>query len=235
MKKSLLIVVTVLTAIPLLAGQQKPNFLFILVDDLGYYDLGYSGSNFYQTPNIDRLARSGMRFDQGYAACQVCSPSRASILLGKTPARHGITQWIGSKAEDYGGRPVTDAPYIRNLPAEDTTLAEALKEAGYTTFFAGKWHLGSKGSWPEDHGFDINIGGWDSGSPNGGYFAPWENPMLPNGPDGESLTMRLADETVSFITSHKDQPFLAYLSFYAVHGPIQTSKDLWNKYREKAE
>ena len=124
--------------------------------------------------------------------------------------------------------------YVRNLPAADTTLAEALKQAGYTTFFAGKWHLGSKGSWPEDHGFDINKGGWDAGSPKGGYFAPWKNPNLPSGPRGESLTQRLASETIAFIEQHQDKPFLAYLSFYAVHGPIQTTKPLWSKYREKA-
>ena len=124
--------------------------------------------------------------------------------------------------------------YVRNLPAADTTLAEALKQAGYRTFFAGKWHLGSKGSWPEDHGFDINKGGWDAGSPMGGYYAPWQNPNLPSGPRGESLTLRLASETISFIEQHKDKPFLAYLSFYAVHGPIQTTKPLWSKYRDKA-
>ncbi len=124
--------------------------------------------------------------------------------------------------------------YVHNLPAAETTLAEALKEAGYTTFFAGKWHLGSEGSWPEDHGFDINTGGWDVGSPIGGYFAPWKNPNLPSGPPGESLTQRLATETISFIEKHQDRPFLAYLSFYAVHGPIQTTKPLWSKYRDKA-
>jgi arylsulfatase A-like enzyme len=124
--------------------------------------------------------------------------------------------------------------YVRNLPAADTTLAEALKQAGYATFFAGKWHMGSKGSWPEDHGFDVNKGGWDAGSPMGGYFSPWKNPNLPNGPKGESLTQRLASETIAFIEEHKDKPFLAYLSFYAVHGPIQTTRPLWSKYREKA-
>jgi arylsulfatase A-like enzyme len=124
--------------------------------------------------------------------------------------------------------------YVRNLPAADITLAEALKQAGYATFFTGKWHLGSKGSWPEDHGFDVNKGGWDAGSPMGGYYSPWKNPNLPNGPKGEPLTQRLASETIAFIEQNRDKPFLAYLSFYAVHGPIQTSKPLWNKYREKA-
>jgi len=216
----------------------KPNILFILVDDYGIKDVGVEGSSFYETPNIDRLARSGMRFTQGYAACSVCSPSRASVLLGQYTTRHGITDWIG---EDVGEKfakkrhtKLLVPDYVRNLPAADTTLAAALKSAGYITFFAGKWHLGSKGSWPEDRGFDINKGGWDAGSPEGGYFAPWNNPKLPSGPKGQDLTQRLADETISFIEQNTNKPFLAYLAFYAVHGPIQTTKPLWEKFREKA-
>jgi arylsulfatase A-like enzyme len=215
-----------------------PNVLFILVDDYGIKDVGVEGSTFYETPHIDALARGGMRFTQGYAACSVCSPSRASILLGKYPPRHGITDWIGAAVGEGFARDrhvkLLPPDYVRNLPAPDFTLAEALKQAGYCTFFAGKWHLGSEGSWPEDHGFDINKGGWDAGSPMGGYYAPWQNPNLPSGPRGESLTLRLASETISFIERHKDRPFLAYLSFYAVHGPIQTTKPLWSKYHEKA-
>jgi len=219
---------------------QKPNFLFILADDYGYHDLSVMGSKFYETPNIDRIASEGMIFTDGYAACQVCSPSRASIMSGKFPARHGITDWIGAKTgEDWSrtGRATQLLPpeYVHALPHEYTTLPEAMKEAGYKTFFAGKWHIGEKGSWPEDHGFDINKGGWDVGSPNGGYFAPWVNPNLESGPDGENLTMRLAKETVNFIKENKDTAFFAYLSFYAVHGPIQTTQEKWAKYRQKAE
>lgn len=219
------------------APPRRPNILFILVDDYGIKDVGIEGSTFYETPNIDALARGGMRFTQGYAACQVCSPSRASILLGQHPTRHGITDYIGAGVGEAFAKQrhtkLRPAAYVRNLPAADTTLAEALKGAGYTTFFAGKWHLGSKGSWPEDHGFDINKGGWDAGSPMGGYYAPWQNPNLPSGPRGESLTLRLARETIAFLEQNKDKPFLAYLSFYAVHAPIQTTKPLWSKYRDK--
>jgi arylsulfatase A-like enzyme len=217
-------------------AEAKRNFLFILVDDLGCRDLGVEGSTFHETPRIDALANSGMRFENGYAACRVCSPSRASIMLGKAPPRHGITQWIGSKTGLEWNRddPALPAEYIRHLPHEDTTVAEALGDAGYTTFFAGKWHLGEEGSWPEDHGFRINRGGWTPGSPIGGYFAPWKNPRLESGPDGESLTLRLARETASFIDTHRDEPFLAFLSFYTVHGPIQTTEALCAKYREKA-
>jgi arylsulfatase A-like enzyme len=219
-----------------LAEGAPRNFVFILVDDLGCRDLGVEGSRFHETPNIDALANSGMRFEQGYAACRVCSPSRASILLGKATPRHGITDWIGAASGTAWTRndKLLPAEYLHSLPHEDTTLAEALRGADYTTFFAGKWHLGEEGSWPEDHGFDINKGGWTPGSPKGGYFAPWINPRLENGPDGESITLRLARETAQFIEAHKDTPFLAYLSFYTVHGPIQTTEELCNKYREKA-
>lgn len=216
----------------------KPNFLFILVDDYGIKDVGIEGSTFYETPQIDQLARSGMRFTQGYAACQVCSPSRASILTGQYPTRHGITDYIGAAVGDTFAKErkvkLSVPDYVRQLPKTEFTLAQALKQAGYSTFFAGKWHLGSKGSWPEDFGFDVNKGGWDAGSPVGGYFAPWKNPNLPNGPRGQSLTDRLATETISFIEQHRSGPFLAYLAFYAVHAPIQTTKPLWEKYRAKA-
>jgi arylsulfatase A-like enzyme len=220
--------------------QTKPNFLFILADDFGYHDLSISGSKFYETPNIDRIASEGMIFTDGYAACQVCSPSRASIMTGKFPARHGITDWIGAATGENwrnAGRfnKLLPPEYVHNLPHEYTTLPEAMKEAGYRTFFAGKWHLGNKGSWPEDHGFDINKGGWEKGSPIGGYFAPWENPNLESGPDGENLEMRLARETVNFIKENKDTSFFAFLSFYAVHGPIETTHEKWAKYRQKAE
>jgi len=232
---------TLLMSMLLLSGLTtafaKPNFVFILVDDLGLRDLGVEGSEFHETPNIDTLARSGMRFENGYAACCVCSPSRASIMTGKAPPRHGITDWIGAASGTRWNRndKVLPAEYSHALPSGDTTLAEALRAAGYATFFAGKWHLGPEGSWPEDHGFDINKGGWSVGSPKGGYFAPWINPRLESGPDGESLTLRLANETARFIEEHKDRPFLAYLSFYNVHGAIQTTQTLRDKYLKKAE
>lgn len=218
------------------AVAEKPNFLFILVDDLGCRDLGYEGSTFHETPNIDALAASGMIFNQGYAACSVCSPSRASLMTGKSPARHGITDWIGA---DEGmnwdrGDKVLPAEYMWNLPHEEVTIAETMRDAGYETFFAGKWHLGSKGSWPEDHGFNTNIGGWDKGSPRRHYFSPYKNPAMEDGPLGESLTERLAQETAAFLESSQDKPFFAYLSFYAVHGQIQTTEALCRKYQKKA-
>ena len=236
---------SVLPIIILIFGTQcmiakKPNVLFILVDDMGAKDLSNEGSTFYESPNIDRIAREGMKFTRGYATCQVCSPSRASILTGKYPVNHGITTWIGdSSGEAWSKRGRNDShlppEYERSLRDSEITLPEAMKNAGYTTFFAGKWHLGSEGSWPTDHGFDINEGGWDVGGPRGGFFSPYVNPNLESGPMGQSLTQRLGHETADFIEKHKDQPFLAYLSFYTVHAPIQTTKDLWKKYRDKAE
>ena len=221
-------------------NSEKPNILFILVDDLGYHDLGITGSTFYETPHIDQLANQSMMFTNGYAASRVCSPSRASIMTGKFTARHGITDWIGAKTgEDWRSRnrhnKLLPADYVQALPKEDITIAEAMKSASYRTFFAGKWHLGGEGAYPEDHGFDINIGGIDAGSPRGGFFSPWNNPKLPNKKKGENLTLRLANETADFIKQHKDTTFFAFLSFYAVHAPIQTTETKWAKYRDKAE
>lgn len=220
--------------------RKKPNVLFILADDYGYHDVGVMGSTYYETPHIDGIANSGMIFTNGYAACQVCSPSRAAIMTGKYPARLRITDWIGAKTGQewrLHNRQNKLLPAGNNdhLPHEDISLAEAMKEAGYKTFFAGKWHLGNKGSWPEDHGFDINRGGWEKGSPIGGFYSPWKNPNLENRKAGESLPIRLGEETAQFIKEHKDTSFFAFLSFYAVHGPIQTTEKKWNKYRTKAE
>ncbi|MEC3905698.1 sulfatase [Tamlana sp. 2201CG12-4] len=222
------------------SSPQKPNVVFILVDDLGLHDLSYTGSNYYETPNIDKLASTSIEFTQGYAASRVCSPSRASIFTGQFTARHGITDWIGAKTGTNWRThnrhdKLLPSEYIHNLPDKNITLAEAMKSAGYKTFFAGKWHLGTTGSHPEDHGFDINVGGWDKGGPMGGYFSPWKNPKLENKQNGENLSIRLATETANFITNHKDAPFFAFLSFYAVHGPIQTTQSKWKKYRQKAQ
>ncbi|GFD68613.1 sulfatase [Alteromonas sp. KUL106] len=220
---------------------QPKNVLFVLVDDLGIKDLSIEGSNYYETPNIDALASKSVRFTQGYAASQVCSPSRASIITGKYVTNHGVTTWIGDKAgPEWRARNRNDshdpALYQHFVSTDEVTIAEKFRKSGYDTFFAGKWHLGGEGSSPEDHGFNINVGGWDSGSPKGGYFSPYQNPKLEDGPVGESLTLRLAEETAAYIGRRKaDKPFFAYLSFYAVHAPIQTSKTLWQKYRDKAE
>jgi len=221
----------------------KPNILFILADDLGYNDVSCMGSSFYETPNIDRIASQGMTFMNGYAACQVCSPSRASIMTGKNPARHGITDWIGAPIgeawRNYGRYTKLLPPdYNMHLDHTDTTFPEVLQENGYETFFAGKWHLGHEGSYPEDHGFNINQGGYEKGGPySGGFFSPFDNPKMTDYQNelGMSLPEKLAKETNQFMEENHDRPFLAFVSFYAVHAPIQTTKSNWSKYKEKAK
>ena len=215
---------------------ERPNVVLVLVDDMGLHDLSVEGSSFYQSPNIDKLARGGMRFTQGYATCRVCSPSRASIQLGQFTARHGVTNWIGARAGMQWQREdrLLPAEYVRALPSQDVSIAEAMKEAGYRTFFAGKWHLGGEGSLPTDHGYDVNVGGHHRGSPPGGFFSPYRNPQMKDGPAGESLTMRLGRETAEFIRENRKRPFFAMLSFYSVHAPVQTTPDLWAKYQALA-
>lgn len=236
MHKRLLFIPVVLLAGLGLKAADRPNVLFILADDLGWRDLSVEGSTFYESPNIDRIANEGVRFTNGYATCQVCSPSRASIMTGKYPARLAITEWIGAKMGEEWKRntPLLPALYNHQLDHQETTLAEAFREAGYRTFFAGKWHLGAEGSHPDDHGFEFNVGGFRRGSPPGGYFSPYSNPRMESGPKGEYLPFRLAAETTRFIREHEGENFLAFLSFYNVHSPLQTTKALWRKYRAKA-
>ncbi|MEM9019709.1 MAG: sulfatase [Planctomycetota bacterium] len=227
--------------------QPTPNIVFFLVDDYGWMDTGYGGSSFYQTPNIDKLAASGMVFTNAYAACPVCSPTRVSIMSGKHPARLDTTDFFGALqgsgvrrmiAEGRDNRwtrqPLIPADYVPQLPLDEVSLAEAFKAEGYATFFAGKWHLGGTGFGPTKQGFDINIGGTRGGGPYGGgkYFHPLN--YLPNmtSEPGDHLPDRLARETSKFITEHKDGPFLAYLSFYSVHTPLMGRPDLVEKYKQ---
>lgn len=221
---------------------EPANFVFILADDLGYMDVGaYNPNTFYETPNIDRLAGEGVRFTQGYAAAPVCSPTRASLMTGLYPARMATTDYFGAPQPDHvsthwtRNKPLLPARYEPQLPHNEVTLAEAFSAAGYRTFWAGKWHLGAEGSYPEDHGFEVNRGGWEAGGPygRGNYFVPYDNPRLEDGPDGEHLPARLAAETVRFIGENQEQPFMAFLSFYSVHTPLMARTDLQAKYEAK--
>ncbi|WP_231734028.1 sulfatase [Calycomorphotria hydatis] len=217
---------------------EPTNFVFFLVDDLGWMDIGCNGSTFHETPNIDALAESGMRFTQAYAACPVCSPTRASIMTGRHPVRVDVTDWIpGMQGKRFPGGPkFQDVEDRDNLALEETTIAETLHDNGYQTFFAGKWHLGEKGHWPNDQGFDINIGGHHKGSPPGGYYAPWNNPALQAKFDGEYLTERLTEESTQFLEKRNaEKPFLLYLSYYNVHTPVQPYEKKVDHFREKAE
>jgi arylsulfatase A-like enzyme len=211
---------------------KQPNFLFILIDDLGARDLGCFGSTFYETPRLDRLAREGMQFDRAYAACPVCSPTRAAILSGKYPARIGITNWLGTANE---GR-LRSTPYLNYLPLEERSIASVLREErGYQTWHIGKWHLGDEPFFPEKHGFDLNIGGCHWGHPWGGHFSPWKNPTMPDAEPGKYLADHLTDEAIRLIrTRDRDRPFYLNLWHYSVHFPIQAPADLVEKYRRKA-
>ncbi len=216
----------------------RPNIVFILIDDLGWKDTAGCGSPFYETPQLDRLAARGMRFTNAYAACPVCSPTRASILTGKYPARIGITDWIdsGNWIHPARGR-LIDVPYLKALPRSEHTLARALQAGGYRTWHVGKWHLGGKGHLPEDHGFDVNIGGGAQGSPgSGGYFSPWTLAGLEHAdvPRGTFLTDYLTDQAIRLVRGRGAAPFYLNLWHYSVHTPIQAKAPAIRKYRAKA-
>jgi len=221
----------------LMVMSEKPNILFILIDDMGWRDLSCYGSTFYETPNIDKLSIEGMKFTDAYAACPVCSPTRASILSGKYPANVGVTDWIDHNKNYHPCRgKLIDAPYIDHLPLNEKSLARALKESGYLTWHIGKWHLGNEPYYPDKHGFDVNIGGCYMGSPaKEGYFSPWNIPTLENGPEGEYLTDRLTDEAIRLIEAHAHEghPFFLNMWYYSVHIPIQAKEDKIKKYQEK--
>lgn len=192
------------------------NILLILADDLGWRDLGCTGSSFYETPALDRLAAQGMRFTQAYAAANVCSPTRASLLTGKYPARLHITNFfVGNRR----GKLLPPA-YRTSLPLEETTLAEALRNHGYRTAIAGKWHLGGKGSLPSDHGFEVVIGA---------HCSPGRGPA-----DDPHFATFLSAEGARFMEESRDRPFFLYLSLHSVHVPLKTRPALLEKYREKA-
>ncbi len=205
----------------------QPNVVLILADDLGYSDLACYGSDFYETPHLDRLAREGMKFTQNYAACTVCSPTRSALMTGKYPARTHITDWIPGRMPENPKLLVPE--WTKFLPLDEITLAEVFKAAGYATASIGKWHLGEGEHVPEKQGFDVNIAGTNSGSPPS-YIAPWKIPTLTEGKDGDYLTDRLGEEAASFVARSKDKPFFLYLPHFAVHTPVQGRPDLVKKY-----
>jgi len=204
---------------------QWPNIIVILADDLGWMDLGCYGSKVFETPQLDRLAAGGMRFTSAYAAGCVCSPTRASIMSGKYPARLDLTIWLGGR----GGAPAVD-----HLSLDETTIAESLRDAGYLTAMVGKWHLGGRRYWPKQQGFDIAVGEPHTGSPAGGYYLP-NRINLPGAKQGDYLTDRLTDEAVKIIDDHHDRPFFLYQSYHSVHLPIQGRPDLVKKHQTRSQ
>ena len=243
MKRTILVlchflaVATAFGVAPTTFGQARPpNIVLVLIDDYGWVDTGSYGSTYHRTPNIDALARRGMRFTDAYAAAPVCSPTRAALLTGKHPARLHLTDWLPGRADAPAQR--LARPTIRQqLPLEETTLAEALKPAGYSTAHIGKWHLGGAGFEPERQGFDVNIAGDETGTPLS-YFAPFQRngrfmPKLDTAPPGEYLTDRLTTEAERFIEQHRDKPFFLYLAHYAVHIPMRAKAELIAQHRAR--
>jgi arylsulfatase A-like enzyme len=214
------------------ADATPPNIVLIVLDDFGWADLGCYGSTYHETPNLDALARRGLRFTHGYAACPVCSPSRAAMMTGKYPARLHLTDWLPGRA-DRPTQKLLRPRILQQLPLEEITLAEALKPAGYTSASIGKWHLGGPPFWPEHQGFDRNVGGTATGSPPGGYFR-FQTPNLKARNESEYLTDRLTEEAIGFIEANRDRPFFLYLPHYAVHIPLQARSDLLARYQSKS-
>lgn len=221
---------------------KKPNIVFLLVDDLGWGDFGCYGATFNETPNIDKLANQGMLFTNAYACSTVCSPSRAAILTGRYPARTHLTDWISG--HDFPNAKLSVPNWNMRIEHKRTTLAEALKEGGYSTSFFGKWHLMPENQddfqqhYPTNHGFDINIGGNQWGMPKGKgkYFSPFQMPNLDDGNPGDYLTDKLTDAALTYLdTIQKKDPFLLYFSYYTVHGPLMSPKELEKKYQKKAK
>ena len=216
-------------------SERPPNFLVLLVDDLGWTDLGCFGSDYYETPNIDQLAAAGVRFTHGYAACTVCSPTRAALLTGLYPGRTNVTDWIpGHQRPRAKLRP---PDWTMKLEHRHVTLAEALRVAGYRTAHVGKWHLMPRLEpaimmefTPDRHGFEHNIAGNEWGAP-GSYFHPYERadrrvyPLPEGGADGDYLTDRLTDEALRILDEFRDDPFLLYFPYYTVHTPIQAKPE----------
>ncbi|MGI8988315.1 MAG: sulfatase [Bryobacteraceae bacterium] len=214
------------------ASPPKLNFVFILIDDMGWRDVSYNGSAFYETPNIDRLASQGMRFTNAYAACPVCSPTRASIMTGKYPARLGITNFLPGKHQLPYSKLI--APVSRQeLPLEEVTIAEALKPSGYVSAAIGKWHLGGPDFYPEKQGFDVNVGGTDAGSPKSHFYPQWDGRPPITAAPGAYLADRLTDSAEEFIRNNAAKPFLLYLAHYGVHIPLEGKQDLVARYQSR--
>ncbi|HET6426095.1 MAG TPA: sulfatase-like hydrolase/transferase, partial [Planctomycetaceae bacterium] len=221
------------TAIGTSAAPGRPNVVLIVADDLGAMDLGCYGSKFHRTPHLDRLAAEGVRFTQAYAACPVCSPTRAAIMTGKYPARLNLTDWLPGRP-DQPAQPLNRPVIRQELPLEEITIAELFRDAGYATGHIGKWHLGGEGFGPLEQGFQTNIAGDHTGTPLS-YFAPFRKnnrtmPGLEDAPAGQYLTDRLALEAGKFIDAHADKPFFLYLPHYGVHTALQAPETMVAKY-----
>src|SRR5215831_17092953 len=222
--------------LPASAASPKTNIILILADDFGVRDLGCYGGRYFATPNIDRLAAEGVRFTNAYAACPVCSPTRASIMTGRYPVRTGVTDWIPGRKSDPAG-PINTPLTATELKLSETTVAEALKPAGYHSASVGKWHLGGEGFLPTDQGFDLNVGGNHTGSPPRSpkpYFGLFELPNL-TAKEGEFLPELLTDAATHFIDANKANPFFLYFPHYSVHLPLGAPDQEVARHKAKAD
>lgn len=215
--------------------RRPPNFVFILIDDYGWRDTGYNGSTYYETPNIDKLARSGMIFTDGYSASPVCSPTRSAIMTGKYPARLHITSHLQGASNRLHFTKVLQPNARLALPLEEVTIAEALRERGYKSACIGKWHLGAKGFLPADQGFDVAHAGDEAGSTNSFFYPQWQKKIPLDGAPGDYLTDRLTTLAIDFIAANKDRPFFLYLPHFATHTPIEGKPEKVKKYDAKAD
>jgi arylsulfatase A-like enzyme len=206
----------------------KPNVLFIMVDDMGWNDVGFMGSKWFETPNIDKLAKQGMAFMQAYAGASNCAPSRASLMTGTSAPRHGIYTVSTSARGNAKTRRIIPTENTYFLEEDNETLGDLFQKEGYTTGTFGKWHLGIE---PLNQGFNTNIAGGKNGNPGkDGYFSPYNVPNIADGPEGEYLPDRLTDEAIQFITDNKKNPFFAYLPYYTVHTPLLSKQEVIDKY-----
>ncbi len=215
-------------------SNEKPNILFIIADDLGWKDTSFNGSQFFETPNIDKLASQGMFFTNAYANAPNCAPSRAAIMSGQYAPRTGVYTVGSSVRGESEWRALIPTPNQHRLDAEKITIAEALKPAGYTTGFVGKWHLGATQdqNGPAEQGYDVNVAGCYNGKPTS-YFSPYDHEILKDGPKGEYLTDRLTDEAISFMEKHKKNPFFLTMAYHSPHTPIQAKDSIMQKYIAK--
>ena len=261
MKSLTAFVLTLLVALPAMAEQTRLNFVVILVDDLGWMDVSCQGSDYYRTPHVDRLAAEGIRFTNAYAACAVCSPTRAAVQTGRYPGRVGVTDWIRAlfqrggqgtpdrnPTEYVGGknRKLLCPPNPFWMEHEELTIAEALGAAGYKSAYIGKWHLGDEAWYPPGQGYTVNKGGCDYGQPPS-YFDPFNQPKhkhpmiragipgLPGRQPGQYLTHREAEEAVELIEKWQDEPFFLQVGHYAVHTPIQAIAEVAAKYEREGK
>ena len=210
---------------------EKPNIILINVDDLGWKDVGFMGSEYYETPNLDKLAGQGMVFYHAYAAAANCAPSRACMMSGRNTPKHGVYTVDNSERGNAKTRKIIPTPNRDFLPDAIYTLAMMLRDNGYVNGTFGKWHINED---PLQHGFHVNVGGNHRGNPGrDGYFSPYTIDFIKDGPEGEYLTDRLTKEAIQFVTENQENPFFMYLPFYSVHTPIMGKQELIEKFENK--